>query len=271
MFDKFLRIENRNSGVNYMYNEIFKIGPITIRGYGLMISIGVLCALFVLLKRAKKKGVKEDTIYTLGFIVLLSGVIGAKLLYVLVEIKTVINYPLQILSGNGFVVYGGIIGGLLMGMAYCNLKKLDFLLLFDLVMPSVALAQGFGRIGCFFAGCCYGSETDSVIGIVFHNSSIAPNDVKLLPTQLFSSAGDFLIATFLILYANKAKSKGEIGALYLVLYSIGRFVIEFFRNDYRGSIGIISTSQFISLVILVIGIVMLIKVKTLLGNKDKAI
>ena len=251
-----------------MYNEILKIGPITIRGYGLMISIGVLCALFVLLKRAKKKGFKEETIYTLGFIVLLSGIIGAKLLYILVEIKTVLNYPLQILSGNGFVVYGGIIGGLLMGMVYCKLKKLDFLQLFDLTMPSVALAQGFGRIGCFLAGCCYGFETDSAIGILFHNSSVAPNNVKLIPTQLFSSAGDFLIATFLILYAKNVRRKGEIGALYLILYSIGRFIIEFFRNDYRGSIGIISTSQFISLVIFVIGIAMFIKVKAPLVNKE---
>jgi len=102
-----------------------------------------------------------------------------------------------------------------------------------------------------------GSETNSAIGIVFHNSSFAPNGVKLIPTQLFSSAGDFLIAIILLFYAQKDRKPGKVGALYLILYSVGRFIIEFFRNDYRGNIGILSTSQLISLIILVIGTVML--------------
>ena len=127
---------------------------------------------------------------------------------------------------------------------------------FDLVMPAVALAQGFGRIGCTFAGCCYGKTTDLPIGITYHTSLIAPNGVKLIPTQIISSAGDFFFAFLLIMYARKKRKDGKVAAMYMFLYSIGRFVIEFFRNDYRGSVGILSTSQIISIFIFVGGLIL---------------
>ena len=237
-----------------MYNDILKIGPLTIHGYGLMIGLGVLCALLVASKRAKSRQLNEDTVYSLGMVALVFGFIGAKLLYCIIEIKEFISDPLQVLSGNGFVVYGGLIGGILAAFVYCKRKNISFLRYFDLTAPSIALAQGFGRIGCFLAGCCYGRETESGIGIVFHDSLFAPNDIRLLPTQLLSSAGNFLIAAILLIYARKEHRAGKVGALYLLLYSVGRFMIEFLRNDYRGNLGILSTSQFISLLIFVIGI-----------------
>ncbi len=113
-------------------------------------------------------------------------------------------------------------------------------------MPAVALAQGLGRLGCFFAGCCYGRETDAWYGITFRNSKFAPNNVKLIPTQLISSAGDFLICGLLLFYAARNPRDGRVASAYLVLYGIGRFAVEFLRNDYRGSIGWMSTSQIIS-------------------------
>ena len=91
------------------------------------------------------------------------------------------------------VVYGGIIGGILTAWIYCKCTKWNFWKIFDIAMPAVAMAQGFGRIGCLLAGCCYGIELDPAnpIGIVFHNSAYAPNDVALLPTQIISSVLDF--------------------------------------------------------------------------------
>jgi len=239
-----------------MYNDILKIGSLSIHGYGLMIGIGVIVALVVAAKRAKKSGLDTDIVYGLGLVTLVSGFIGAKLLYCFVELESFLHDPMRILSGSGFVLYGGIIGGIVAAMFYCRHKKVNFFEYFDLVMPSVALAQGFGRIGCFLAGCCYGRETNSAIGVMFHNSSIAPNGVKLIPTQLFSSAGNFLIAIVLLLYARKDRKAGKVGALYLIFYSMGRFIIEFFRSDYRGNVGVLSTSQFISLIILAIGAAM---------------
>ena len=117
---------------------------------------------------------------------------------------------------------------------------------FDLAIPAVAAAQGCGRIGCVLAGCCYGCES-RFLGVIFPEGSIAPAGIPLLPTQLISSAGDLIIALVLVLYARKSKIKGNVGALYLLLYGIGRFGIEFFRNDVRGSVGVLTTSQFISI------------------------
>lgn len=252
-----------------MYNDIIKIGGLTIHGYGLMIGLGVLCALFLAEYRAKKRGFSSDQVLNIFLLVLISGFIGAKLLFCLVEIKAVIANPGLILSGDGFVIYGGIIGGIAAVIIYCRVKKTSFLAYLDLLVPSVALAQGFGRIGCFLAGCCYGRETDSAFCIVFQNSLYAPNGVGLLPTQLMMSAGNFLIAVILLLYAKKDRKKGGTGGLYLILYSAGRFVIEFFRNDYRGSIGFLSTSQFISIFTLVLGI-LLFATKLFIKEKPQA-
>ena len=124
----------------------------------------------------------------------------------------------------------------------------------DLVIPAVAFAQGCGRLGCFFAGCCYGRETDSIFHIQYWQSEYAPNGVKLIPTQIYSSIGDFALAFLLMAYAKREPKKGKIAAGYGILYSIGRFVIEMFRNDHRGALGALSTSQMISIVILVLGI-----------------
>lgn len=236
-----------------MYNDILTIGPVTVHGYGLMIAIGILCALFVGLRLSTKKGLDKDQIYNLTFIAAIGGFLCGKILFCIVEYKAFIENPLNTLGSGGFIVYGGIIGGTLLCGLYTKIKGLSFLRYFDIVLPSVAIAQGFGRIGCFLAGCCYGRETDSPIGIAFHNSDFAPNNVPLIPIQLFSSAACFALAAILIFYLRKERRPGSSGALYLILYSAGRFVIEFFRNDYRGSVGPFSTSQFISIFIFVLG------------------
>ena len=161
--------------------------------------------------------------------------------------------PKSFLSFEGFVVYGGIIGAVITLYLYCKVKKLDLLLYLDLMVPSVALAQAFGRGGCFLAGCCYGRETDSCLGVVFTNSAYAPNGVKLLPTQLIMSAGDFLLMAILLWYSRKERIKGRTAMLYLILYSLGRFAVEFLRNDNRGMVGILSTSQFIGILTAIAG------------------
>jgi phosphatidylglycerol:prolipoprotein diacylglycerol transferase len=122
-------------------------------------------------------------------------------------------------------------------------------------MPSIALAQGFGRIGCFFAGCCYGEEAKNNFGIVFHHSEFAPNDIRLIPTQPISSALNFLNFFALIFLAKRTKADGQVAGFYLIFYSVGRFIIEFFRGDLeRGAVGPLSTSQFISVFLFLIGL-----------------
>lgn len=243
-----------------MKNELFTIGPFTIYGYGLMIAIGIMAAYLVGEYRAKKKGLNPDYIFYYVIWCVIGGFLGSKLLYFITDIKNIIKDPSILLSlSDGWVVYGGIIGGIVSAIIYSKLKKINFLAYFDLLIPSVALAQGFGRIGCQFAGCCYGHETHSPIGVVFHESLYAPNGVSLVPTQLISSGLNFIHFLVLIWFAKRKKADGQVGALYLILYSIGRFILEYFRGDLlRGSVGTLSTSQFISIFTVIAGIVLYI-------------
>ena len=146
-----------------MKNELLTIGNITIYGYGLMIAIGVISAYLMSEFRAKRNGLDENHIFPLLIWGVLSGIIGAKLLYYITIIDEIIADPSLVIKNisDGFVVYGGIIAGILAGYIYCRVKKLEFWKYLDIVVPSIALAQGFGRIGCFLAGCCYGRETTS--------------------------------------------------------------------------------------------------------------
>lgn len=240
-----------------MFNDI-AIGPVTLHMYGLLIAIGFIGALLLCNYRGKKRGLSEDTIWGIFFCAIIGGMIGSRLLFYIVELPSVLKDPSILWNfKNGYVVYGGIIGGVLVSFLYCRFKRKEaFLPYFDLVMPAVAMAQGFGRIGCFCAGCCYGRETDAWYGITFTHSNFAPNGVSLIPTQLISSAGDFLIFALLLLYARKERENGRVGALYMILYGIGRFLVEFLRNDYRGSVGVLSTSQLISILIVAAGVCM---------------
>lgn len=241
-----------------MHNDLFSIGPFTVHTYGLMIAIGVIAAYLTAGYRAKRLNINSSHIDLLSVWILLGGILGAKILYWFTQIKNIMQSPAILLNiTNGFVVYGGIIGGILAGYLYCRKKQLAFLKCFDLFIPSVALAQGLGRIGCFMAGCCYGIETTSAWGVVFPSSSLAPGGVPLIPTQLISSGLDFILFAIVIFYAKRKKADGQVAALYLILYSAGRFSLEFFRGDLaRGSVGILSTSQFIAIFLFIIGCVL---------------
>lgn len=243
-----------------MKNELLTIGPFTIYGYGFMIAIGVLAGWFTAEYRARKHKMEADRVFFLVIWCLLGGFLGAKILFWITEWKEIVSDPGFILwtMADGFVVYGGILGGIFSGWLYCRMKKLHFLEYFDLLVPSVALAQGFGRIGCLLAGCCYGRETQGWLSITFHNSDFAPNKVALIPTQIYSSILDFVHFAVLLALARHKKADGQVAAGYMIFYSIGRFLLEFLRGDLiRGSVGILSTSQFISIFILAAGVIML--------------
>ena len=254
-----------------MKNELLTIGPFTIYGYGLMIAIGIVAGCLTAEYRARKQGLDSEQIFPMILWCLVGGFLCAKLLFWITEWKSIVQDPgfmMETLS-SGFVVFGGIIGGILTGFLYCRIKGLIFFKYADVILPSVALAQGFGRIGCFLAGCCYGKETESVFSVIFQNSEYAPNHVALIPTQLYSSGLDFLHFLLLLLIARNKKEDGQVTACYLIFYSIGRFVIEFFRGDIiRGSVGILSTSQFISIFTGIAGIVLLIRIRKKRDSKS---
>ena len=257
-----------------MKPELFTIGSFTVYGYGFMIAVGFIVAAIVAVIRAKKKGLSADAAEELVISVLLFGFLGEKMLYVIVNLREFFEDPMAVIGSSGFVIYGGLIVGLATGIIYCRRKKISFLQYLDLLIPEVAIAQGFGRIGCHLAGCCHGIETDSAFAVVFPEGSMAPAGVPLVPTQLISAAGGFAIAAVLLIVSRKKtgvfSKNGSIGALYMLLYSVGRFVIEFFRADARGTVGALSTSQFISIFFAAAGIALLLRIRKTASSEAKA-
>lgn len=244
-----------------MLPELFSIGPFTVYSYGLMTAIGIIAAVTFGEWQVKREGLAEDGfVMGLGIACVIGGYASSKLLFWITILPEIIQNPAKMLDfSSGYVVFGGLIGGTLTGFYYCKLKKKDFWKIFDIVAPLVALAQFFGRIGCFLAGCCYGLPSDGKFGVVFSDSPYAPAGERLFPIQLVSAGLNLLNFLFLyFLWKKIGEKKGVTGAMYVITYSIGRFILEYFRGDLeRGTVGTFSTSQFIAIFTLGIGLVLL--------------
>ena len=235
---------------------LFEIFGIQIKSYGLMIAIGIIIAASLFINKGKKRGYDEDSLLNLIIFAVIGGILGGKGLFIITEIKDIIRDPSILLNfGYGFVIYGAIGGGALAMYLYCRKNNWNLLEIFDITVPVLAIAQGFGRIGCFLAGCCYGAETELPIGVVFPEESLAPSGIHLHPTQIYSSIFDFILGFFLLYYGRKKRENGKVAGMYLIIYSVGRFLVEFLRNDPRGNVGALSTSQFIAIFTLVLGII----------------
>ncbi len=229
--------------------DLFTIGRFTVHGYGLMIGIGFILAVVIGSLRTRNLGLSDDHFTNIAICLLVFGFMGGKILYIIVNFKLFLQDPLTHLGSEGFVVYGGIIVGIFSIFVYCRIKKLSFLSYMDMMSPAVMINQGFGRIGCFMAGCCHGRPTTSAFSVTFTDPHcLAPTGVPLIPTQPISAVFDLCVAAFLFAIQRKVKYRGTVSGLYLMLYGVGRFVIEIFRGDLdRGTVGNLSTSQFISI------------------------
>ncbi len=237
----------------------FEVFGIAIPMFGVMMMCGMLAAFILLTYTRKFIRFTEDQLISAALWSILLGFLGAKLLFWIVEIDNILADPYYLIETlrSGFVFYGSLIGGVIGLWIYAARKKLPFLAFVDLFVPSLVLGQAFGRIGCFFAGCCYGSPSNCAIAVTYPPGGGAPADVALLPTQLMESAFLFLLTVALVLILKKHKPFGSVTGWYLVLYGVWRFIIEFFRSDERGAVGALSTSQFIGIFIVLAGGVLL--------------
>lgn len=243
----------------------------TITSYSLFILAGILVAVIFLLLTYKKSNLSKDDCIFCFLYSLIGALIGAKLLYLITAIPMIIQ-DFDLLYQNislflakyiygGFVFYGGLIGAFFGAVVYSkkfNIPISNFIFPLLLAIP---LIHGFGRIGCFMTGCCYGIPTDSTLGVTFTDSLIAPNNISLIPIQIIEAVGLFLIFLILLIMAiKKNKNPLLLTAIYCLSYSLLRFIIEFFRGDtYRGFLGILSYSQYLSILLFLIGIHFLIK------------
>jgi phosphatidylglycerol:prolipoprotein diacylglycerol transferase len=246
-----------------MYPELVHIGSFAIPTYGFLMACGFLSALFLLRRRAALFGLSPDDAADLGIWVLLAGLVGAKLLLVVVEwsrFQHMDGRTLLELLRSGGVFYGGLIGAILAAVLFLRLRHLDFWAVADAAAPSIAIGQAIGRLGCFSAGCCWGKECHLPWAVTF-TSAVAeqnvgvPLGIPLHPTQLYEAAGT-LILCLLLVFFERRRFTGETFARYLVGYALLRGTIEFFRGDPRGEVlGVMSTSQFIAICGLVLGAV----------------
>jgi phosphatidylglycerol:prolipoprotein diacylglycerol transferase len=171
---------------------------------------------------------------------------------------------------GGYVFYGGLIGGIIMGMVYGKIFKINPIKLVDIYAPLIPLIHGFGRVGCFFAGCCYGAPSEKY-GVYFDALGGAPLGVKLFPIQLVEAGINFIVFAVLLIFAIKKIFKlGGITGAYLSIYAVERFILEFFRYDsIRGGLLGISTSQWISIILFPIGIALILFGKKIFKEKTK--
>lgn len=239
-----------------MHPILFKLGPITIYTSGVFVFLGALVGYLVCRVEAKKEGIPEQTFLIIFFWSLVFGFLGGKIAYVLVVSRIFLNNPLSVVfSRGGFIYYGGIILGTFTIFILTKKYKISFLKFADIAYLVVPLGLAFGRIGCFFYGCCYGKPTTSSIGILFPRESPAGLlGVKVIPTQLISAVFLLLLFFLLLFFKKKKKFNGQIFLAYIFFYGIFRFIIEFYRGDSRQEVFSLSTSGFISLILVILSI-----------------
>lgn len=211
-----------------MHPVIFSWGPIHLYAYGLLVATGVLSAVLFIRKNAERSGIKPDLSVDLAMVTVVSGFIGARIFYVVQFWNFFSQSPMNVFKiwEGGIVLYGGLIGGIIGFAAFIKWKRLPFLAALDLFIPALALAQGFGRLGCFLNGCCYGKVSFLPWAVQFPLS-----DNALHPTQLYEAIFCFALALFLIALLKKKLISGKVTAAYFLIYPTGRFLIEFFRGD----------------------------------------
>ncbi len=244
-----------------MHPILIAIGKFRIYTYGFMVAMGVLVGTVLARRQAKREGIDPDKILDITFYVLVSALIGSRLLFVLMNLQEYAHAPLNALKiwDGGLVFYGGLLPAAAVGIWYIRRIGLPLWQVTDIFAPSVAIGHAIGRIGCFGAGCCYGKVSSLPWAVTFTDPhSLAPLGLPLHPVQLYSSLSLFLIFIVLILLRRRKIFHGEVFWSYTFLYGVVRFLMEFWRGDYRGSIfgGALSITQAISILVAGISVIM---------------
>src|SRR6266853_90491 len=249
-----------------MYPRLLELGPVTVYTYGVLLAAAYLFGLQLARVRAKKRGLDANRILDLGIYIIISALVGAKLLLLITDFKSFSANPRELLTlaRSGGVFYGGLIVAVAVALWYIRKIGLPLWTTCDVFAPGIALGHVVGRFGCFFAGCCYGKPTTVPWAITFTSPYAAANvgtplNIPLHPTQLYEAGAEALI--LIVLLATESRGRRFAGRtfwLYMLLYAISRFIIEIFRGDPRGNVGIFSTSQFISVLLAPLAIAMLV-------------
>lgn len=239
-----------------MYPTLLEIGPIVIRTYGALVALAFLVGIGMARREATLHGMAEKDILDLAFVVVVTGLLGARAFYVLLNFRHFAQNPVEIFKiwEGGLVFYGGLLAALPAALAFAHRRAMPLGRLADSVAPALAAGHGIGRLGCFFAGCCYGRPTRLPWGIIFQDpQSLGPLHIRLHPTPLYESVGNWVIAALLWKMLRDQRTgvapdppagrpvaslaghpAGRVFWMYLLLYACLRFALEFLRGDDRG-------------------------------------
>jgi phosphatidylglycerol---prolipoprotein diacylglyceryl transferase len=245
--------------------RLFHLGNFSLPTYGLLVSIGVLLGLWISVRNSEKQGIDPEHAWNLGILVVLCGIVGAKVLYIVNDWTYYAGHPGEIFSFStlqaGGVFSGGLIGAALAAVWYIRKHHMPSLATWDAFAPGLALGHAIGRVGCFAAGCCYGKPTTHFWGVTFTNPLAnawtgTPLGRALEPTQLFEAAVE-LVNFFILMWLFKRKKfDGQVLAAYLFLYGVARFFLEYLRDDPgRGSVfgGLMTGTQLIAIGLVITG------------------
>jgi len=247
-----------------------RFGQFTLGTYGLFYAAAFLIAVRLSMAYARREDIDPTRMIDLGIWVLLAGIVGAKLLLVLIDFRYYWHHKLEVLYNwrSAGVFYGGFILALAAGVFYVRRHRLPLGKVADAAAPGLALAQSIGRAGCLAAGCCYGKPTTSTWSLTFvdpraHDLTGVPLGVPLYPTQIYHGLADLAVFFLLVFLYPRKWSDGVVFWIYVLAYAALRFMIEFYRGDFRGEAfgGLLSTSQLIAVVASAVALFFLVRLR----------
>lgn len=250
-----------------MHPILFEVGSITVYTYGFCIAVGALLGFAYMYWQGKKQyGITFDQSNNLFIFLVLAGVIGGKLFMIFEDPGLYLSNPKKLFTGSGFVFYGSLLTAVPIMLWYFKKIKVPVLGMLDVMAAVTCIVHGFGRIGCFMAGCCYGLPTDNFLSVIFTSPvcQAEPLHTPLHPTQLYEATFIFTILIALLILKNKKQFDGQLFLIYLMVYAMGRSILELFRGDIeRGFLieNILSNSQFISLLVFSVALYFYLRLK----------
>ena len=222
-----------------MLPVLLKLGPLTLHTYGLLMAVGVGLGMWFVYTQARNQGLDAPKLIDAALYTVIISLIGAKIILFIGSFSYYTTYPKELfsLARSGGVFQGGLTFGIIFALWYFRKKKIPTWQAADIIVPGLALGHGFGRIGCFAAGCCYGSACGYPWGAVFkntytHDLTGIPLNVALHPVQLYEAVLNFLNFIVLYLVLKRKSYHGQVFSLYVINYSMIRFITEYFRGDH---------------------------------------
>lgn len=239
-----------------MHPILLKIGSIPIHTYGFLIAMGFLVAVSVIKRLAAQSKLDIERVLDLVFWCFLVGFLGARTVFIITRFDSFMADPISMFKiwEGGLVFYGGPLAAVPFAVWYIRKNRIPLWRTMDTMVPGLVIAHMFGRFGCLGAGCCYGKPTGTDFGIRLDSDLVDSNlrNVLLHPTQLYEASGLFILFLGLLWVFRRKHFYGQVTLTYFIVYPILRSIVEIFRGDQiRGFVidGILSTSQFISILV----------------------